>query len=146
MIAANPQPATERGALGQVMYDRRTYLGYSQPHAAGLAGVSLARWRQLELGYECLPDGGRKTPGTRPSTLRGIAHALKLPTREVFEAAGVPFDPNEPPPPAETENKDRKTRFLTLLNGLSPAQQEGIEAVLVSMQPHRPYDDLPQAS
>lgn len=148
MIAATPQPETERGALGQLMHDRRTYLGRSQEYAATLAGISPQRWRQLELGYECRRDGSRHRPGTTPATLHGIAHALDVDdAREVFRAAGVDFTPGKLRP--TTPPLDRKERIVQLLSGLAPEQQDGVEQLLRSMRVPRPYndeDDLQKAS
>jgi hypothetical protein len=152
MIAATPQPGTERGALGQLMHDRRKHLGRSQKYSAMLAGISLQRWQQLELGYECAPDGSRKTPGTTPATLHGIAHALDMvdtedDTREVFRAAGVEFTAIKTR--TTTPVLKREERILQLLNGLAPEMQDGVEQLLRSMRIPRPYndeDELPKAS
>lgn len=148
MIAVTP---IERSAFGQGMHDRRVKLGYKIRYAARLADISVQRWSQLELGYE------RRTKDTKivaanPSraTVRRVAHVLNWPLNEAYAAAGMHFDPDESPPPAEEHDRDRGTTFLELLRGLAPAQQDGLVTLMRTMQPPRNAadlaEDLPKAS
>lgn len=71
-----PDPAS---ALATLMVDRRLSLGLSVSEAAGAAGLSANKWRELEAG----------SSRHREETLLKVARALQLPPAVVLAAAGI---------------------------------------------------------
>lgn len=142
MIAANANQDTERGAFGEGMLERRTYLGIkSMQLAADLAGISRARWQQLEQGYEVLgrADDGtviRKRPMPKRPTVRRIAHVLQWNLSDAYAAAGLEPD-DDPPPVAEVAERDRKAVVMELFSSLPPVHQElSLEIMYTLKYPH----------
>lgn len=56
----------------------REAAGIKLPEAAAAAGISKARWSQVETGYETRPGGVRAVRG-RASTVAHMAHAVGIP-------------------------------------------------------------------
>jgi transcriptional regulator with XRE-family HTH domain len=86
--------APEGAPFCQQMYERREQLSLPQTRAALRAGISQARWRQIEQGYEA--RGPMRIPANPTRrTVKKIAAALYWDQREALVAAG--FEPDEAP-------------------------------------------------
>ncbi|MFI5783197.1 helix-turn-helix domain-containing protein [Nocardia sp. NPDC051570] len=80
----------EQWEFGRLVQEARESAGLSKREAAKRAGISEARWRQLELGYEVIRQQTFPVK-TTPETVAHIAKALGLSRDELLVAAG--FDP-----------------------------------------------------
>ncbi|MCU1589237.1 MAG: hypothetical protein JWP11_493 [Frankiales bacterium] len=69
----------------------REYRGLSVRQAAIRAGISEARWRQLENGYVTVAAGTRIAANPRPATVRAMADAVGLDVAEAFQRSGLPI-------------------------------------------------------
>lgn len=82
---------TDQWALGRRITQARIAAGLSKRAAARAAGLSEARWRHIESGFEVVR--GEKYPTrTTPETVARVASALHLDLAEMLEIAG--FDPD----------------------------------------------------
>ncbi|WP_158608009.1 helix-turn-helix domain-containing protein [Nocardia panacis] len=80
----------EQWEFGRLVQEARERARLSKREAAKRAGISEARWRQLELGYETVR--GQTLPvRTTPETVSGIAETTGADRRQLLAAAG--FDP-----------------------------------------------------
>lgn len=79
MEVTRSQGSDGAGTLAELVRRTRLELRMTQRQAASTAGISLATWQAVERG-----GGGR----FQELTLVSVAHALELPTEDVFEAAG----------------------------------------------------------
>lgn len=108
--------------------------------AAKRAGISTARWTQVEQGYET--RAGERRPATAPpDTLAYMAAAIGLPPERLEsegqrpDAAAVLREMRghgavQPVPPAgEYPDDDPVLRYIRNLPGLSSAERESLEYV-----------------
>lgn len=81
-----PEPPPEAALIRLV----REAAGIKLPAAATAAGISKARWSQIETGYETRSGGWREVRG-RPVTIAHMAYAVGV-TPERLEAAAHEYD------------------------------------------------------
>lgn len=122
--------AREGTPFGQLMREKRETLGLSQARAALYAGISQARWRQLECGYQEHGKEGSKiqvATTARADTVKKIAACLEWDQREALEAHGLAPDDK----PATTSIG---VTFLGLLHDLSEPQRHQLLGVMRDMR------------
>lgn len=74
--------------------------------AAREAGISEARWRQLENGYQVVARDHRVPVRPSSKSVRAMAEAVGLDLREAFEKAGLPVpDDVLAPPQVEVDQR-----------------------------------------
>jgi DNA-binding XRE family transcriptional regulator len=117
MIAATDTTRTERGEFAREMTRRREALGYTKTRAARLAGISNRRWHHLENDREEVTSTIIRTPRPKPATVHRIAQVLKWDIEEAFQAAGLDYDPTEPPPSGAAA-KVEEAKFIDLLRDI----------------------------
>lgn len=82
---------TDATDFGRAIRAAREARRVSVRQAAIAAGISEARWRQLENGYVVVAADTRIPANPRPKTVRAMADAVGLDLKEAFEKAGLPI-------------------------------------------------------
>jgi transcriptional regulator with XRE-family HTH domain len=119
---------SEGTPFGRAVRTRREDLGLSQAKAARIANVSVARWRQIEQGYE--KRGPIRIPAN-PSrdTVKKFATALKWSKNQALILAG--FEPDDDNLPVEASQLTEHDQDLVdRITKLPPRYHQAVRAVI----------------
>jgi transcriptional regulator with XRE-family HTH domain len=123
------------------MQERRERLLISRARAARRAGISPARWSQIENGYES--KGGVIIPANPGRvTVYRIAEALNWPLADALHTAG--FEPGDLPPVAEPHNN--KAEWDSFYGRLDPEVRTRMLKLMRAVDDPRFDVDLPAAA
>lgn len=115
--------ASEYTPLGAILEDARQRLGLSIRGAAGRAGISEGRWRQVVTGVQ--KAAGRDLPvNPRHATVAAMARAVGVDPGQALQLAGFA------PGPGTGNPQDALAAEITLIRqqGLAPA----VEQILIA--------------
>lgn len=126
-------PETSFGALLQ---SGRQKAGLSVRRAAKAAGISEARWRQLERGYQS--SGSAKIPANpKADTVVKAADAVGVDADEALAAAGIDADSEKVRDLAGHADRSDRSRLLVVFDsGMSEGDIWRLTADLMNKEPH----------
>lgn len=135
-----PQPPPEAALIRLV----REAAGLKIPPAAKAAGISAARWSQVELGYETR-QGQVKPVRATAATLAHMAHAAGLSPDRLEAEGGRPDaaavlreilrgEPTPPPPTPAPRYSDPALQHVWETPGLSDEVKRGLIALVLGIR------------